>query len=213
MSYQSASLLDTRVNFNVIWTLSGPISSDTIAGIIAGLQCMINRKNPALALVLQITDLSGKISNINLVLDRISFIDDYLEYRGIPYESLTKYYAPNGYYGWWIFDSTDNTYTLYRFQNDDFIKGFISAFDIFTMEFRNYIAGAPFHTEVGPNGIKQNIFHNIQGYDIRPLIQFRREPAPTGAFYTHTYEEYDRTGVEPEHITDEIDTEYPRDFQ
>ena len=241
MSYQSVSLLDTQANSTVIWTLPGPLSSDTIAGLLVGLQCMINRNVPTLvseanreprgllALALQIVDYTGKISDIDLIVDRIPFIKDYLEYRAVPYASLSTYYVPtsdenvsnggssasltDGYYGWWIKDSADDTYSLYRFQTNDFVQGFISAFDIFTMEFRDYIAGPPFHTEVGLNGNKRNIFYNIEGYDIQPLVQNRRDPAPTGAFYANSYEQYNRTGFEPDHITDEIDTEYPRDFQ
>lgn len=213
MSYQSVSLLDTRANFNVIWSLPGPLSSDTIAGLLVGLQCMINRNYSTLAVALQIVDSIGKISTINLIVDRIPFIKDYLEYSAVSHSNLSAYYAPDGYYGWWIFDPPTSTYNLYRFQSNDFVQGFISAFDIFTMEFRDYIAGPPFHTKIGLDGIKRNIFYNIEGYDIQPLVKVRRDPAPTGAFYTHGYEQYDRTGFEPDHITDEIDTEYPRDFQ
>ena len=126
----------------------------------------------------------------------------------IEYSHLTDYNIQEGYYGWWLKDPQLKTYSLYRFLSEDFIRGFILAFDIYDLDFRKYSAGSPFTTK---NNI--NIFHNIEGYDIHPLIKYRREPAPVGAYYTHSYEEYERTGYEPRFITDEADSEYPIDYQ
>ena len=212
MFYQSASLLDALSDFNVIWKFSGPISSDTIAGLLVGLQCIVG-DFPALSLALQIIDHNGKVSTIEIIAGRIPIISNYMQYRGILRNSLLKYFAPTDYYGWWIKDPYNNTYSLYRFQTSDFIQGFISAFTIFDTEFRHYIAGPPFLTETAPNTNKVNVFYNIEGYDISPLVKFKRDPAPVGAFYTNQYQEYNFTGTEPLHPTDEIDSEYPRDFQ
>jgi hypothetical protein len=213
MSYKSVSLLDTQNNFKVIWTASGPLSSETIIGLLVGLKAMINKNYSRLSPVLEIVHSVGKIFTIDIIADHIPILNNYIEYNAIPYNYLTEYYAPPGYYGWWIKNPSDNLYNLYKFQSNDFIQGFISAFNIFNIEFRDYIAGPPFHTEISSDGIKTNIFYNIEGYDIQSLVKVRRVPAPVGAFYTNSYEQYNLTGNEPDHITDEIYSEYPRDFQ
>ena len=101
---------------------------------------------------------------------------------------------------------------MYCFKNNDFVEGFVSVFDTFDMEFRDYIAGPPFKTEVGFNGVKRNTFYNIEGYDIRSISQVTRDPAPVGPFYTGSYQEFiDFTEV-PHPITEQTKEEYPQDF-
>lgn len=222
MSYRSISLFDTGAPSSV-WELPGPISRDTAAGFLVGLLCMISKSKETLAL--KMVDFSGKTSFLRLNVDnrgdtkdRLALlINKYLEHRSVPYHELKSYYCRDGHYGWWIKDPVNSnpsqpTYNLYCFKTNDFVEGFISAFDMFDVEFRDYIAGPPFRTEVGFNGVKKNTFYIIEGYDIRPLSQSTKDPAPVGPFYTGSYQEFIDFAEVPHPITDQTKEEYPQDF-
>jgi len=213
MSYQSISLFRLQHNnkkYELIWDLKELFSNDRIAGLLVSIKCMINRNITSDSLILRLTTSSGVITDIDLTVGPIDIIDNYIEIRGVEYSRLTSYYVPEGYYGWWIKDTSgdrNNIYNLYKFMNNDFVEGFILGFDVFDMDFRNYIAGSPFRTEN-----KSNVFYNVDGYDIHPIVKYRREFAPVGPYYTNSYEQYERTGHEPQFVTDEAATEYPIDY-
>lgn len=202
-------------NPDIQWSINGSLSADLIAGICTSL-FHINKKldvsisilnnNPKYNINIKI----GSDSQMHRLLSRYIFKRNLL-----PAQAIIQT-IPNDYYAWGIYNpnskcsvnSCDSYYDLYIFKNNDFIRGFITICDYFSNDFRDLSLGFPFKTT--PNG---NVFYSIEGYDIDSVIQEIREPAPTGAYYTFGYEQYDRNGETPLIVTDEVQGDYPRDFE
>lgn len=210
MSYQSLIIFDNKNGNNrnpsqsdILWNFPGPLSDDAVAGAVVAVFTILNKNENSFTIQIN----GHRTIRINSMSKSLDFIDNYLEYNNVTRSELIKYYAPDGYYGWWVYNPNNNTYSLYRFLTTDFVRGFISACIAFGADFRNYTAGVPFRSENFAN-----TFYNIAGYDVEPLIKPKRDQAPIYPFYTYVYEQYDRTGNEPQRITDEIHWEYPVDY-
>ncbi|CAH6419464.1 Hypothetical protein HVR_LOCUS644 [uncultured virus] len=208
---------------NIQWSIDGPLSGDLTAGITAALLTLISEllNNPSKQMPKPV-DATISIINrdprYNIMINNnthdFALFSEYIIAAGLLPQQAIVQNIPSGYFAWGIYNPNlihklDLTsYDLYMFQSFEFIQGFISVCDAFQVDFREYSLGLPFRTEQG-----RNVFYGIEGYDVDSVIQKVREPAPTGAYYTYNYEQYDRTGAEPQVVTDEDQGDYPRDFE
>lgn len=163
MPYQHLYLINSKPNFKIIWEFHGNVSPDSIAGFLAGAQCIVRSFYHKLDLTL-ITFLNSNKSYIPISLNQIPQLSSHLSSQNILYDELYLYHASPGHYGWWIYDPNYTRYNLFEFQTYDFVKSFIFVFKIFKIDFRNYIAGCPF---VSTQNL--NFFCGVDGYNILPI--------------------------------------------
>ena len=199
MSIESGSIYESftlyQDNDDPLWTIQGPLSGDTVAGLLVGINLLLdvmiyNYRNTNLDNFVEIVTEGGKaLLTIPLALTAhyLAALTDYKLNDSSREEiiSRTTYERPlDNSFGWWILNLLEDKYTLYTFITVDFIQGFISACNAFGVDFRDYILGLPFTYR---KGIRDPIYYSIETYDIQP-IPFPKKTAPVGAFYTATYE-------------------------
>jgi hypothetical protein len=80
----------------------------------------------------------------------------------------------------------DDEITIYKFSTTDFIDGFITVFNYFNKDFRDYIVGLPY--TINDDNEKQSF--TIDGFDIPEETTVVFQPAPVYPFYTGSYQEY-----------------------
>lgn len=174
--YKSLALTQKRIS---LWMIEGLLSGDLIAGLVAGINVMFSyifaQGQQYNGETIVVTKLDGSMIYNPMLGNHIA-----TTMMAIPLD-FNKYSPDPELYGWWI--KGENKYTLYQFETMDFIQGFISACDIFEVDFRDYIIGLPFKVE---NKVK--VDYIIEGYDIEPFTG-TRIPAPMGPFYTGGFED------------------------
>lgn len=175
------------INNNPLWRILGPISGDTIAGMLVGLTSIFGmvKTNEEIEIISQETNdiLYISASNNSYRLALANYYIDTVSYDDI----LNDNYIISPYrrsYGWWIDTGNQVDYGLYSFRTVEFIYGFIGICDKFGVDFRDYILGPPFKYDEFQG---TNIFYGIEGYDINSNLKYR-QPASVGAYYTRVYE-------------------------
>lgn len=111
-----------------------------------------------------------------------------------------KYNPDDNHFAWWITNysesyrqidrqtgklTANNRYTVCRFSNQDFIRGFITICDSYNIDFRNVSLGKPFTYDTTT---RKRIYHDIPGYDTTHFTLTPRIPAPIGPYYIEDYE-------------------------
>jgi hypothetical protein len=173
----------------ILWTLNTTLTGTFVAGLIISMFLILHdmSKNN-----FKIRDLTIEINgNQKIEINRgsIKIMENLLskfigQYQILP-QNINTINPGTGLYGWWIKYFDPNIYYLFEFSDpDEFIGGFITGFDAFEIDFRNYIAGPPFI--IDGNGNKVDLA--ISGYYIQPFNANRRKPAPITPFYTGAYE-------------------------
>jgi hypothetical protein len=96
-------------------------------------------------------------------------------------------YASNSisYCGWWL--KYNHGRILVKYEDDDFIPGFMALFTARAEEFRHKIIGPPFKLEKDGQEVVQC---NIDGFDIEPYYpeEGNDEEAAPGPYFTGSYE-------------------------
>ena len=167
---------------NVLWTIPGPLSGDLVAGLVYATDVILY--------------VQTRGNNFNLTIghkgyipydpqprnNRRNYHENYIGGSVNNFRGLALFDPRETNYGWWIINHLDGReyYQLIQFASAEFIQGFISIFNAFGSDFRDYIVGRPF--KVLPDGSK--IEYNIVGYDIGKFEVKARIPAPVGAYYT-----------------------------
>lgn len=120
-----------------------------------------------------------------------NFLTDCISFQNVKINEMKDLYVKEGMMGWWIKDIFG--YTLYKFEQYDFIEGFIQGSKLIGKDFRDLIYGLPFkNKKIGEKVFTEYI--EIIGYDIRNVLKsgkLARRPAPLGPFFTYVYEDYD----------------------
>jgi hypothetical protein len=111
-----------------------------------------------------------------------------------------KYNPDDNNFAWWITNYAEsyrqlnkqtgelvayNRYTVCRFSDQDFIRGFITICDSYNIDFRNVSLGKPFTYNTT---MRKRIYHDIPGYDTTHFTLTPRIPAPIGPYYIEDYE-------------------------
>lgn len=158
------------------WTLRGDFSRDFVAGLIIGFYICIQdleihhgyeRDNfinvgwntGSLLILFNPDSFNQKLSEY-IIRERYLFTD-------------WNHYRPNeGKYGWWLREETNMVkYRIYQFESLDFIQGFITAMQAFSVDFRQYVLGPPFQIING-----KKVAYTIEGYDIDLTLVERPPP-------------------------------------
>lgn len=198
MSIEAGSVYESftfNQDNNPLWTIQGPLSGDTVAGLLVGITTLLNDKiinynYPHTYTVIEIVTENGRgllTIELNNIAGHIIALMDYKLDDATKDEIIARdnnYRPLDNSFGWWIYNPLNNKYTLFSFSSPDFIQGFISACNAFSIDFRDYILGAPFTHQVG---IQDPTYYFMETYDIEP-IPFPKKDAPVGAFYTGPYE-------------------------
>lgn len=209
MSINAFSVYNTLSYFyrdTLILKIDGPFSGDLIAGTIAALTLILPTlyKNERDLLDNNIIISPDPVDRNNpfdyrifqILSDWYKLLGNYVINTGVPVDQFNNYNQMINDYGWWVTQQLYNTnygtkyefytqHTLYKFSSIDFIQGFISTFDSFNLNFRNFILGGPFKYN---SKTKQIITIEIEGYDIEPFTIKSKIPAPIGPYYTGIYE-------------------------
>lgn len=154
LSFDDETIFGVLVAFNIIATQPNiPININNI----------INSFN---------NEIKIKINNYNW--------RDYIVASNVKIQDFPNYYPEQGYVGLWIYSNTPETYNLISFSNKNFLNGFITLFDIFNLEFRDFILGSPFSYDYNT---KEIIWYDIPGYDTDRLEIYERIPELIAPFY------------------------------
>lgn len=176
MSYNRASLYNGD---NFMLDLEGPLTENYINGMGTAL----NLINLNFDEDYQI-EISDDISTYMLDLSE----NNNITYKNINPDELMAYSSPVGYFAWWLLNKNKVGYDLYIFDESDtteFVNGFISTFEYFDLDFRDYSLGTPFKTVNS-----RNIFTEIYGYDVAAIQTEQDQPDPDSYYYEQLFEEY-----------------------
>jgi len=158
--HKSFSIEGNGLNWNIVDNLSG----NFIAGLIAAAITINESYN--------ITVDSIKIPKVSALYNYI-IADDIID-------NINLYRPDPNKLGIWVRNGLGKYY-LFQFSNEDFIKGFITIFDLYGKDFRYYILGPPFDNRL--------IKYNIEGYDIEDYTVNVKIPVPIAPYYIQQYED------------------------
>jgi hypothetical protein len=149
----------------LIWDII--VNSEELKGIIRALYVLILTFDNMPDLSLTIDTNTQEPTTLYLKYNIKSIYNSELPvYSNITLDSARYYPAPKGKYAWWIV-STYPFYDMVAFTSNDYIKGFVRVFELFGIDFRDYVAGGPFATVNN-----RNLEFAIPGYD---LISFQNK--------------------------------------
>lgn len=175
-NYNSVSLY---IEGSLLWTLSGPISGNLVAGIAVMISILINKTSKS-----NVIRIINDTYIINISLNDPDSLNlafsQYLIADQISLPNFNDYHPDNYNYG--LFIKHHNLYNLYTFSDPEFIQGIITICDAFNVDFRDYVAGMPFKY------INQNkIYYAIEGYIITSLKSEPRVPLDKEGFFVDSY--------------------------